>query len=163
MFGFLNRTKLIKADLKGIAKLMYQDVSDNSWDKEYLTKKNLDFTVESVRYIDMYTKRLMNTDSGTELLNMHFGNFVFRIGAYLGEVIKIGLQQDFCWYEFDSVYNFSHKLDEVYSSIESQSVLYSKKRDLVILPLNEVSEFLNGSSSYTNFLTYVEEMIRDNS
>lgn len=163
MFGFLNRTRLIKDDLNGIAKLMYQDVSDDLWDKENLTKRNLDFTIESVRYIDMYTKRLMNMETGTELLNKHFVNFVVRIGAYLGEVIKINIRQDFYWYEFDSVYNYSHQLDGVYSSIESQSVLYSKKRDIVILPLNVVSEFLNGNSSYTNFLTYVEEMIRENS
>ncbi|MEH7444285.1 hypothetical protein V7201_18395 [Bacillus sp. JJ1122] len=158
----MNRTKLIKADLKGIAKLMFQDVSDDSWDKENFTKRNLDFTSESVRYIDMYTKRLMNTDSGTELLNKHLDNFVFRIGAYLGEVIKINLRQDFCWYEFDSVYNYSHTLDGVYSSVGSESVLYSKKRDIAILPLTVVSEFLNGNSSYTNFLTYVEEMIKEN-
>ncbi|SDN71724.1 hypothetical protein [Bacillus sp. OK048] len=60
MFSFINKAKLIKDDLKGIAKLMYQDVSEDSWDKENLTKRNLDFTIESVRYIDMYTKRLMN-------------------------------------------------------------------------------------------------------
>lgn len=163
MFGFLNRPKLIKEDLKGVARLMYQDVSEDNWDKEYLTKRNLDFTVESVRYIDMYTERLLNTEAGAKLLGEHFDNFVFRIGAYLGEVIKMSLSQDFYWYEFDSVYNYSHKLDRVGSIIYSPSVLYSKKRDIVIMPLNVVSEFLSGDSSYTNFLTYVEEMIRENS
>ncbi|SDN66802.1 hypothetical protein [Bacillus sp. OK048] len=163
MFGFLNRTKLKKDDLKGIAKLMYQDVSDDSWDQENLTKRNLDFTIESVRYIDMYTKRLMNMEMGTELLNKHFDNFVVRIGAYIGEVIKNNIKQDFYWYEFDSVYNYSPKLDGVYNNIETQSVLYSRKRDIVILPLFVVSQFLKGSSPYTNFLTYVEEMIKQNS
>ena len=57
MFGFLNRAKLKKDDLKGIAKLMYQDVSEDSWDKENLTERNLDFTIESVRFIDLYTNR----------------------------------------------------------------------------------------------------------
>ena len=84
MFSFLNIEKLKKDDLKGIAKLMYQDVSDDSWDKENLTKRNLDFTIESIRYIDLYAKRLINTDFGTKLLNNHFDNFVVRIGAYMG-------------------------------------------------------------------------------
>jgi hypothetical protein len=163
MFGFLKRANLIKDDLKGIAKLMYQDVSNDSWDKENLTKRNLDFTVESVRYIDLYTKRLMNREYGAELLDKHFDNFVVRIGAYLGEVFKINLKQDFYWYDYESVHNFSHKPDEVHSNLESQSVLYSKKRDIVILPLNVVTEFLNGSSSYPNLLKYVEEVIRENS
>ena len=162
MFNFLNKAKLKKDDLKGMAKLMYQDVSDDPWDQENLTKRNLDFTIESVRYIDMYTKRLMNTEFGAELLNKHFDNFVTRLGAYIGEVIKNNSMQDFQWYESDSVYHYSPKLKDVLN-IKTQSVLYSKNRDSVIVPLNEVSQFLKGTSSYSNFLTYVEEMIKQNS
>ena len=163
MFGFLNRAKLKKDDLKGIAKLMYEDVSDDSWDKENLTKRNLDFTIESVRYIDMYTKRLMNTEFGIELLNKHFDNFVVRIGAYIGEVIKNDIKQDFYWYESDSVHNYSPNLDGVFPNTKTQSVLYSKKRDILILPLNVVSQLLKGNSPYSNFLTFVEETIKQNS
>ncbi|SFQ60597.1 hypothetical protein SAMN05421670_2920 [Psychrobacillus psychrotolerans] len=162
MFSFLNIAKLKKDDLKGIAKLMYRDVSDDSWDKENLTKRNLDFTIESIRYIDMYAKRLINTDFGTELLNKHFDNFVVRIGAYIGEVIKNYINQDFYWYESDSVRNYSPSLDEELSDSKTQSVLYSKKRDMVILPLNVVSQFLKGNSPYNDLLTYVEEVIKQN-
>lgn len=163
MFDFLNRTTLKKEDLKGIAKLMYQDVSTDSWDKENLTKSNLDFTIESVRYIDMYTKRLMNTEFGNELLHKHFDNLVIRIGAYIGEVIRNNISQDFYWYEFDSVYNYSTNFEGEYSNTKTQSVLYSKKRDIVILPLNMVSQFLIGNSPYSNFITYVEETIEQKS
>jgi hypothetical protein len=162
MFSFLNKEKLKKDDLKGIAKLMYQDVSDDSWDKENLTKRNLDFTIESVRYIDMYTIRLMNTEFGTELLNKHYDNLVVRVSAYIGEVIKSNVKQDFYWYESDSVHNYSPNLDGVFRNTQTQSVLYSKKRDIVILPLNVVSQFLNGDSPYSNLLTYVEETIKQN-
>ena len=162
MFSFLNIEKLKKDDLKGIAKLMYQDVSDDSWDKENLTKRNLDFTIESIRYIDLYAKRLINTDFGTKLLNNHFDNFVVRIGAYIGEVIKNNINQDFYWYESDSVHNYSPSLDEEFSNSKTQSVLYSKKRDMVILPLNVVSQFLKGNSPYSILLTYVEEAIKQN-
>jgi hypothetical protein len=161
MFGFFRNTKLVKDDLKGIAKLMYQDVSEDAWDKENLTKRNLNFTIESVRYIDLYVDRLMNTEMGKTQLNKHFDNFVYRIGAYIGEVIKSNIkQQDFSWYEFNFVYDYSSKLHEVNGSIEPHSLLYSKKRDLVILPLFVVSKFLEGSSTYPNFLVYVEEMIK---
>lgn len=43
----------------------------------------------------MYVERLMNTEKGIELLNKHFDNFVVRIGAYIGEVIKRNINQDF--------------------------------------------------------------------
>jgi hypothetical protein len=162
MFSFLHRTKLKKDDLKGTAKLMYQDVSEDPWDQENLTKRNLDFSIESIRYIDIYTNRLMNTEFGIELLNKHFDNFVTRIGAYIGEAIKNNSRQDFQWYESDSVYEYSPKNKEVLN-IKTQSVLYSKTNDRVIVPLDEVLHFLKGTSSYSNFLTYVEEMIRNHS
>lgn len=163
MFSFLNKNKLIKDDLKGIAKLMYQDVSNDTWDQENLTKRNLDLTIESIRYIDNYTKRLMTTEMGKSLLHNHFDNFVNRIGAYIGEVIKNNINQDHKWYTFDSVYHYSSNLDNVQSEIKEEVVLYSIKNDIVLLPLSEVAQFLKGNSSYTNFLTYVEEIIKQNS
>ncbi|MFT9597071.1 hypothetical protein [Mesobacillus sp.] len=163
MFNVFNKAKLQKDDLKGIAKLMYQDVFNDSWDKENLTKRNLDFTIESVRYIDMYTKRLMGTEFGTELLSKHFDNLVLRIGAYVGEVIKSNVNQDYHWYKSDSVENYSPNLNELHSVNKTQSVLYSKKKDKVILPLSIVSKLLKGNCQYSNLLTYVEEMIKQNS
>lgn len=111
----------------------------------------------------MYTKRLMNTEFGTELLNKHFDNLLIRIGAYIGEVIKSNIRQDFYWYESDSVYNYSSNFDGEYNNTKTQSVLYSKKRDIVILPFYVVSQFLKGHSPYINFLAYIEEMIEQNS
>ncbi|MFJ7470242.1 hypothetical protein ACIQWI_17020 [Peribacillus frigoritolerans] len=163
MFGSLNKTKLIKNDLKGIAKLMYQDVSEDTWDQENLTKRNLDFTIESIRYIDAYTKRLITTQMGRELLKNHFENFVIRIGAYIGEVIKTNINQDYKWYEYDSVYHFSSALDEVNRGIKTETVLYSKKKDRVIIPLTMVAQYLEGNPAHTNFLEYAEETIKQNS
>lgn len=163
MFGSLNKTKLIKNDLKGIAKLMYQDVSEDTWDQENLTKRNLDFTIESIRFIDAYTKRLSSTQMGRELLKNHFENFVIRIGAYIGEVIKTNINQDYKWYEYDSVYHFSSALDEVNRGIKTETVLYSKKRDRVIISLTMVAQYLEGNQAHTNFLEYVEETIKQNS
>jgi CRISPR/Cas system CMR-associated protein Cmr1 (group 7 of RAMP superfamily) len=85
---------------------------------------------------------------------------VLRLGASIGEVIKSNINQDFKWYEFDSVYHYSSKLDGVHKSIKEETALYSKKRDIVILPLSVAAQFLEGTSIYTNFLTYVEEVIR---
>lgn len=161
MFGFLYKTKLIRDDLKGTAKFMYLDVSEDSWDQENLTKRNLDFTIESVRYIDEYIYRLLNTEHGSELLNKHFDSFMVRIGAYIGEVIKNNIKQDFHWYESGSVRNYSSSLDRIYNTC--QTVLYSKKRDIVILPLDVVLQFLKGNSPHTSLLSYVEETIKENS
>jgi len=155
---FIRRNKLVKDDLKDIARLMYKDVSKDAWDQENLTKENLDFTVDSIRFIDLYSKKLMTTD--VELLNKHFNNFVNRIGAYVGEVIKRNINQDFQWYEFDSVYNHSAQLHNISRNKKSWTLLYSKSGDCVIMPLLEVADFFEGDSTYPSLLSYVEEMIR---
>ncbi|WP_251025048.1 MULTISPECIES: hypothetical protein [unclassified Bacillus (in: firmicutes)] len=138
-------------------------MSEDTWDQENLTKRNLDFTIESIRHIDAYTKRLSITQMGRELLKNHFDNFAVRIGAYIGEVIKRNINQDYKRYEYDSVYHFSSALDEVNRGIKTEIVLYSKKRDRVIMPLNVVAQHLEGNPAHTDFLEYVEETIKRNS
>jgi hypothetical protein len=162
-FDSIRKSRLVKDDLKDMAKLLYEDVSKDVWDKENLTKRNLDFKVESIQYIDLYVNWLLNTEMGSELLNKHFDNFVVRIGAYIGEVIRSNSKQNFYWYKFDSVYNFSSKLKGVDINNKQHSLLYSKKKDRVILPMSVISQLLEGNSTYPNLLIYVEEMIKENS
>ena len=163
MFGFFTKNKLVKEDLRGIAKLMYVDVSDDPWDQENLTKRKLDFTVESVRTIDLYSKRLMTTEDGVKLMNQYYDNFVVRVGAYLGEVIRYSIyDNDFQWYEFNSVNSYSSKLNENDRRSGTDTVLYSKKRDIVLFPLADAELFLEGNSSYPSLLKYVEETIKLN-
>lgn len=162
MFNFLKATTLKKDHLKGTAKLLFQDVSEEAWDRENLTKEKLDFTMDSLRYIDQYAVNLLNTENGTQLLSKHFENFSSRIGAYIGEVIKSTIQQDFHWYEFESIYKLTTKLDDFDDDDEKQSLLFSKKKDAIILPLLETSQFLKGESSYLTLVNYAEEMVNRN-
>jgi hypothetical protein len=74
-----------KVNNRGLAKLMFQDVSDDSWDQRNLTKENLDFSLNSLDYMNQYIDNLLNPKRGQELLEKHFSNFVTRIGAYLGK------------------------------------------------------------------------------
>lgn len=46
--------------------------------------------------------------------------------------------------------------------MKKQNLLYSIKKDTVILPLFEVAQLLKGKSSYPTLLSYVEEMIQIN-
>jgi hypothetical protein len=40
------------------------------------------------------------------------------------------------------------------------TLLYSKKKDRAILPLNVVEQYLKGDSAYRSLQEYVEKMIR---
>ena len=138
---------------------MFQDVSDDSWDQRHLTKENLDFSLNSLDYMNSYVDNLLNTKRGRELLNKHFSTFVTRIGAYIGEVIKEHTDKSFHWYEYDTIFNHTTKLDEYGEEVIDQDVLYDKKREVVILPLFEVELFLNGQSRYERLSLYVEDML----
>ncbi|RIW37412.1 hypothetical protein D3H55_05090 [Bacillus salacetis] len=159
MFGFVKKQKLVKDDLKGRARLMYEDVSKDPWDQENLTKRNLDYSLESLRIVDAYIMRLKNREYDSDLLYDHFQNFVSRIGAYTGEVIKRRLDRDFQWYEAQSV--IRHTSNHAVKGLEreSETVLYSKAMDEVISPLSTVSQFLKGDSYYKSLLAFVEDMV----
>lgn len=64
----------------------------------------------------LYVKRVKDTDKGIELLNKHFNNFVVRIGAYIREMIKNNIHQNFFRYEFDSIYVYPSALDKIHRS-----------------------------------------------
>jgi hypothetical protein len=62
MFFFLR--KMQKVNNRGLAKLMFQDVSDDSWDQRNLTKENLDFSLNSLDYMNQYIDNLLNPKRG---------------------------------------------------------------------------------------------------
>ncbi|WP_100333051.1 hypothetical protein [Bacillus alkalisoli] len=160
MIQFFKKSKLIKDDLKGRASLMFKDVSEDPWDQENLTIRNLDFSVESIRYIDVYVNRLLTTQTGQELLSNHYEHFVVRIGAYVGEVIKQRITEDFQWYEADSIYLHSPKVEKPPIGIDTETILYSKENDEVISPLQEVAHTLKGKPTYPTLLQYVEDKVK---
>ena len=156
MFTFMNRRE--KLNERGIAKLLFTDVSADSWDRANLTKYNLDFSTESLHYIDEYVENLQ-TNSNKELLAKHGSNLAHRIGAYLGEVMKLHIPKDFHWYELKTIRKYSSKLDQ-YNLDPTTVHLYSKKTDAIILPSFEATEFLMGNSTYSKLSLYAKEMIR---
>ena len=158
---FFLKPKLIKKDIKFYAELLFKDVSSEKWDKENLTKANLDFSIDSVRLVNEYAERLIHTDFGQQLLKEHPHNFTMRIGVYLGEVIKNNKIGKYLWYDFKSIKENTAHLNNYIMSVEDESVLYSKKMDKVLCPIYEAKQYLDGKSDYKNLLTYVENAIKN--
>ncbi|MEG0386254.1 MAG: hypothetical protein RR642_16050 [Solibacillus sp.] len=158
---FFRRSKLIKNDKKFSAKLLFKDVSPEKWDQHNLTKENLDFSIDSVRLVNEYADRLMKTDLGQQLLKEHPDNFTVRIGAYLGEVIKNHAPGQYRWFDFTSIKENTVHLNDYIMSVEDEAVLYSRKLDKAICPIYEVKQYFNGKSTYNNYLSYVEDAIKN--
>ena len=155
------KPQLLKNDKKYSAKLLFEDVSSDKWDKDNLTKANLDFSIDSVRLVNEYADRLIQTEFGQQLLKEHHDNLITRIGAYLGEVIKHHKDGKYRWYDFNSIRENTLHLDKYSISVQDESVLYSKKIDDVLCPIYEVKQYFDGKSKYTNFLKYVEVAIKE--
>lgn len=155
------KPNLIKNDKKYYAKLLFKDVSPDNWDKANLTKANLDFSLDSVRLVNEYADRLIDTDFGQQLLKEHPDNFAKRVGAYLGEVIKNHKIGQYHWFDFNSIKENTVHLNDYIISAEDESVLYSKKLDKVLCPIYEAKQYLDGKSTYKNLLTYVEDAIKN--
>ena len=154
------KPKLMKNDKKYSAELLFEDVSSDTWDKDNLTKANLDFSIDSVRLVNEYADRLINTEFGQQLLKEHHDNLITRIGAYLGEVIKNHKGGQYHWFDFNSIKENTVHLNNYVISVKDESVLYSKKMDDVVCPIYEVKQYFDGKLKYTNFLEYVEVTIK---
>ncbi|MBD8034785.1 MULTISPECIES: hypothetical protein [Solibacillus] len=154
------RSKLIKNDKKYSAEMLFKDVSSEKWDKDNLTKANLDFSIDSVRLVNEYADRLIQTEFGQQLLKEHHDNLITRIGAYVGEVIKHHKDGQYRWFDFNSIRENTVHLNNYSISVQDESVLYSKKMDDVLCPIYEVKQYFDGKSKYSNFLEYVEVTIK---
>ncbi len=158
---FFLKPRLIKNDKKYNAELLFKDVSPDQWDQDHLTKANLDYSIDSVRLVNEYAERLIHTEFGQQLLKEHSDNFITRIGAYLGEVIKNHKDGQYRWFDFNSVKANTVHLNNYLLCVEDESVLYSKKMDNVLCPIFEVKLYFDGKSNYKNFLKYVEQAIKN--
>ncbi|MBM7663653.1 hypothetical protein JOC25_000109 [Solibacillus kalamii] len=158
---FFLKPKLIKNDLKYMAELLSKDVSPDQWDQHNLTKANLDYSLDSVRLVNEYADRLIQTEFGQQLLKEHADNFTTRIGVYLGEVIKNHKAGKYRWFDFNSIKKNTVHLNHYVLSVKDESVLYSKKMDTVLCPIYEVKQYFEGNSNYDNFMAYVEEAIEN--
>ena len=155
------KPKLIKNDKKFSAELLFKDVSSDQWDKDNLTKDNLDFSIDSVRLVNEYADRLIHTEFGQQLLKDHPDNFITRIGAYLGEVIKNHKMGQYRWFDFHSIKENTVHLNDYKNSVEDEAVLYSKEMDKVLCPIYEAKQYMDGKSTSDNLLTYVEDAIKN--
>lgn len=154
------KPKLMKNNKKYSAELLFVDVSSEKWDKDNLTKANLDFSIDSVRLVNEYADRLIQTEFGQQLLKEHHDNLITRIGAYLGEVIKNHKSGQYHWFDFNSIKENTVHLNNDAISVKDESVLYSKKMDDVLCPIYEVKQYFDGQSKYTNFMEYVEGTLK---
>lgn len=77
-------------------------------------------------------------------------------------MLKLSIGYDFKWYEANSAYQQVPHVDFKGRSKDSYSVLYSKKRGILIDPSQVVTKLVAGDAVYPSLLEYVEKVIQEN-
>ena len=102
-------------------------------DIEFLLDKNMDFSVDSLEYLDEYLGRQnINQMTISESINL-----THRCGSYLGEVIRKNSEIDYNWLGYAGAVAVNEKIKTIEFGMESTYMLYSDDGGFVF-PLAKV-------------------------
>lgn len=141
---------------KCIGLLLKHDYKDNI-QPECLNHKKLDYSFESLKYIDDYLNRIRKNKK--KLSKEQKKILILRCGTYVGEVVRKHYPKKFIWISFDEACKVSKDFSKVYGGdITSGLVIYNIKSGSFWLPLNKVYKFLKyGKSDSLKF--FAEQLI----
>lgn len=141
---------------KCIGLLLKHDYKENILPK-YLNHKKLDYSLESLKYIDDYLECIRKSKKKLSIEQKKI--LILRCGTYVGEVIRKHYQKKFIWISYEEACKISKDFSEIYEGdITVGLVLYNKKSERFWLPLNKVYKFLKyGKSNSLKF--FAEQLI----
>jgi hypothetical protein len=114
--------------------------------KEFLHSIDNNYSLESLKFIDNY----LDTIRGSKELEQNYIHIVLRVGAYVGEVIKINSKKDYHWYDFKTASRLQPSIKK-WKGFETSAVLHSMETDDTTFPINKVCKYLNNGSEDSLF------------
>ena len=151
----MNLKKLPEASIvvKAIAELLVSNEKSDDFEKRYLKKEKLDYTIASLKHIDEYLEHVRKKRSN--LSQEQLTTIILRCGAYSGEVIKKNIDKNFSWSERDK-----DVIKEFGESVLTIYTLQGKETKTVIFPMAKVEKFLpNGKTDSIYF--YAQVLLED--
>ncbi len=111
---------------------------------KYLNIKKLDFTVDSLKYIDEYLLKIRKIKK--KLNNDEILLIIVRCGTYLGEVVRKPNPKKFSWMTYESACKVGGKfIKSLGKNIQNCYVLYDGKT--FYFPLSKPWKFIDEGSS----------------
>lgn len=109
--------------------------------KEFLNSLDINYSLDSLKFIDNY----LDTIRGSKELEQNYIHIVLRVGAYVGEVIKINSNKDYHWYDFKTASRLQSSIKK-WKGFETSAILHSMGTDETTFPINKVCKYLNNGS-----------------
>jgi len=119
---------------------------------ELLDASRLDFTVESLGFVDDYLEQMR----ARQLDDESYGKLVLRCGAYVGEVIlRTAKDAAYHWLDYKGALKIDKNMAEFGESLATAAVLWDSATGLTF-PLGKVMKFLeNGREDSVQFFARV--------
>lgn len=127
--------------LSQLAQIFFED--DDTFGREHLDRRRLDFSVESLKHINDYLEAIRK-DKDVE---KDWTRVVLRAGAYVGEVIRRNDKKvQWRWIDYQGAKQVEPKLFESFGrSVATAAVLYDGNKGFVF-PLAKVEKYLKNGS-----------------
>jgi hypothetical protein len=127
--------------LSDLSHLFFED--GETFGREHLDRRRLDFSVESLRHVNEYLEGIRKEQA----VERQWAVVVLRAGAYVGEVIRRNDQKvRWRWIDYEGAKQVEPKLFESFGRrIATAAVLYDGNKGFVF-PLAKVEKYLNNGA-----------------
>jgi hypothetical protein len=126
-----------------LSMMFFEDQTDPTFGIRYLDPKKLDFSIESLKYVDEYLEAIRKDKE----VEKGWNKVVLRAGAYVGEVIRRNDKKtQWEWVDLDTAKSLDPKsFGSMPKVIGSVAMLYNDKSGFVF-PLAKIEMYLNNGS-----------------
>lgn len=129
-----------KASSMGI--LLVED-QDNNIHNNFLEVNRLDFTLESLKYVDSYLEKVRKKKLNEDYLK----KILLRCGTYLGEVIRKLGDKKFVWISYEEAKSINSTINEFPKDITTHLIIMNKKTKRLWFPIAKVHKFINSGKA----------------
>ncbi|MFS0881135.1 hypothetical protein [Metabacillus niabensis] len=148
------KIKTIDTELNELSQLLFLDEKGSFPKQEVLLSIPNDYLIDSLKLIDHYLEAIREANE----LEENYHSLVLRVGAYVGEVIKINSKKEYHWYDFKTAKKLQPSMKDWEEQIGTAAILYSAETDEMTFPINKVCKFIENGSEDSLF-SYAKVMI----
>jgi len=132
----------VDQEFSDLSIMFYHDRENQTYKRELLDEKKLDFSLESLRHVDVYLEVLHAKPPQDEDATVRV---VLRCGAYVGEVIRKSSPNKMHWVAFKEAAKFSAFAKGLGYSVATAGILWRDPENMCF-PLAKICKFLENGS-----------------
>lgn len=151
---FKKKIKTIDTELNELSQILFLEQEGSLPKQEILISIPNDYSIDSLKLIDHYLEAIREANG----LEENYNSLVLRIGAYVGEVIKINSKKDYHWYDFKTAKKLQPSIKDWGEQIGTAAILHSAETGKMTFPINKVCKFIENGFEDSLF-SYAKVMI----